>query len=276
MKDGFPVSVAELLASGERPVPSEVVAIVLGVCSQATRQPVGAAVPPPITPAALFIDRTGSVALAGGVPADDDQTVQMLGRLLLALLLAVDVARVPARLRELATRAAVFEGPRGSVQRLAASLKRFGPEHPQAAVRTLFERWQAARMVGAAARPTFHQAVGTADRIETVGAPESSRPRRANRFRGWRLAVGAVVGALLMLAGLGATSWLSADDKLPPLPLNPAILSTPPSRPARGGWELLDDPAGLAVRDQQPSAQVDQAEPVHAASASRPHADEEN
>ena len=61
------------------------------------------------------------------------------------------------------------------------------------------------------------------------------------------LAIGVLLVALVVLAGIGARYWLNAKEILPPLPVNPAILLQEPPAPARGGWELLNDPAGLAV-----------------------------
>ena len=78
MKDGFPVSIAELLAAGERPLPSEAVAIVLDVCQQVMRQPAGGSVLPPISTSALFLDGSGGVALAGGVPVEIPTTGKVL------------------------------------------------------------------------------------------------------------------------------------------------------------------------------------------------------
>jgi hypothetical protein len=279
MKDGFPVSVAEVLASGGHPVPSEAVAIVLGICSQVTRQPAGVAVAPPITPAALFLDRTGGVALAGGAPADDDQTVQMLGRLLLGILEAADAARVPSRLRGIAARAARSDS-RQTVERLAANLRRFGPEHPQAAVRAFFERWQAGRLVESvhapersAAEADRAVAVGTLERADLLEDEGAGRTATA-AARSWafsRFAFGVIVGLLLVLAGIGAT-WLSADDSLPPVPLNPAILVAPAAPPVRGNWELLDDPVGLSVKREAPGAPLP-TDSIPTATTSRPHAD---
>ncbi len=237
MKDGFPVSVAELIAAGARPFPAEAVAILLDVCEQVARQPAGRSVLPAITPSALFIDGSGTVAVAGGVPVEDDQTVQLLGRLLLQMLPApgsLGAARVPSRLRSLAARAADGQLRRLSVGRLAASLRRFAPQHPPGAVRALFERWRGAEVPDFAAFPA-------------PASPESwGRPVRPPSRGFPRRAVGALVAALLILAGVGAAYWLNADAPLPPIPLSPSLLISEPPAPPRDGWELLD-PAGLAV-----------------------------
>jgi hypothetical protein len=254
MKDGVPVSIAELIVAGARPLPGEAVAILLDVCEQVVRQPAGGAVLPAITPSALFVDASGTVALAGGVPVEDDQTVQLLGRLLLQMLPSPGAAgshRVPSRLSDLASRAAAGELPRVSVERLAASLRRFAPEQPRAAVRALFDRWRSGAATSSANVP------GRRGAASNLGA-DSSLPRHAHEMvgplqaeraatssRGLRRRVGgAILGTLLILAGAGAY-WLSADTKLPPVPLSPTLLSQPPA-PPRGGWELLD-PTPLAV-----------------------------
>lgn len=72
--------------------------------------------------------------------------------------------------------------------------------------------------------------------------------------------MGAIVAALLILASVGAAYWLNADAHLPPVPLSPSLLSTPPERPR--SWELLD-PAGLAVesRPDAPAAEHASADP---------------
>jgi hypothetical protein len=246
MKDGFPVSVAELLAAGQRPHPSEAVAIVLDVCRQVMRKATGPSVLPPISTAALFLDRSGAVAVAGGVPVEDEQTVPLLGRLLLQMLPAPGTPGgplVPSRLRRLAARAASGESPRLTVGRLAAALRPFAPEYPSAAIRALFDRW---RSDGWRANSAPVLTVGEA---APVDAPVFSRrthfvPRTRT---GRRSAVAALVGALLMLIGAGATYWLNADQALPPLPLSPSILIKDPP-PPRDVWELLPDPTGLAVQ----------------------------
>jgi hypothetical protein len=254
MKDGFPVSVAELIAGGARPLPSEAVAIVLDVCEQVTRQPVGGSVLPAITPSVLFVDGSGCVALSGGVPVEDDQTVQLLGRLLMQMLPPSGTSgavRVPSRLRSLAMRAAAGELPRLSVGRLAASLRRFAPERPRAAVRDLFERWRGGNRsssTGAelALNPFVVHDEALFGEIDDEPAGVMAASPAASQRGARRSVVGALVVVLLVLAGVGATYWLDAEDSLPPIPLDPGLLLTEPPAPARSDWELLD-PAGLAV-----------------------------
>jgi hypothetical protein len=243
MKDGIPVSVAEMIAAGARPFPPEAVAILLDVCEQVTRQPAGRSVLPPITPSALFIDGSGTVAVAGGVPVEDDQTVQLLGRLLLQMLPvagSLGAARVPSRLQSLAARAADGQLRRLSVGRLASSLRRFAPQNPRGAVRALFERWRGPGAPGLAALPAPVSSSESGD--WPVRPPGRGFPRRA---------VGALVATLLILASVGAAYWLNADTAMPPIPLSPSLLMSEPPTPPRDGWELLD-PAGLAVDATEP------------------------
>lgn len=253
MKDGFPVSVAELLAAGERPHSSEAVAIVLDVCRQVMRPPAGTSVPPPISTTSVFLDGSGMVALAGGVPVEDDQTVQLLGRLLLQLLPAPDgrgVSRVPARLRLLATEAASGEGALGDVARLAAALRRFGPEHTGAAVRALFERWRGEHAARAAAtlRNTAELRLRTDDRkSDDLGVPAASGTPAAQRG-GMKRMLRLAAGTLLMLLGASAAYWLNADEGLPPLPVRPGFLIEQPTPSPRGVWELLPESNNLAVQ----------------------------
>jgi hypothetical protein len=250
MKDGLPVSVAELLAAGERPHPSEAVAIVLDVCRQVMRPPAGTSVPPPISTSSVFLDGSGVVALAGGVPVEDDQTVQLLGRLLLQLLPGPDspgVFRVPSRLRRLAAEAATGEGALRDVTRLATALRRYGPEHPGAAIRALFDRWREEHAARAEARRAAAGAAApalAAARDEHAGAGSAVHHGRVRRT------IGLVAGTLLMLLGASAAYWLNADEHLPPLPVRPGFLIEQPAPPPRGGWELLPESNNLAVEAQ--------------------------
>ena len=275
MKDGFPVSVAELIASGARPLPGEAVAILLDVCEQVVRQPARASVLPAITPSALFLDGSGAVTVAGGVPVEDDQTVRLLGRLLLQLLPPAGTAaatRVPSRLRELASRAAAGEFEKLSVGRLAASLRRFSPEQSKPAVRALFERWcegngsaGAAKDFGAASGLRGSESAAPSrlalqEQRRSTASGEEPRRRRSILGKSRRRLVGALVATLLIFASVGAAYWLSADTVLPPVPLSPSLLLSEPPAPPRGGWELLD-PAGLAV-EARPVALGSQPGPI--------------
>jgi hypothetical protein len=258
MKDGFPVSVSELLAAGQRPLPSEAVAIVLDVCRQVMQRQAGPSVLPPISTAALFLDGSGAVSVAGGVPAEDDQTVPLLARVLLQMLPprgTPGAARVPSRLRLLAAHAAAGDPPRADVGRFSGALLRFGPQRRETAIRAVFRRWS-----GEGPRnPDLASRWGLETRTADGAAPVQPAERRVTAkrpglpvrvLRGARrhsLAVGVVVVALVVLAGIGARYWLNAKEILPPLPVNPAILLREPPAPARNGWELLSDPARLAV-----------------------------
>lgn len=277
MQDGLPVSVAELLAAGERLSPGEAVAITLDLCGQVMRRQPGTAILPPISSGAIFLDGSGTVTVAGGPPAEDDQTVSLLARLLLQMLPEPGApgaagSRVPARLRLVAERAASGEPGRMSVQRLAGALRAFGPVRPQAVIRALFLRWASREAAGTQhgsddrrpEPPRFAPAEGSSDepaaarrwfRAVTPGrrpAREdraSRAPRRSRRARMPR--VGLAVVLLLVVLGLGASYWLNADQRLPDLPDLPvspsALISEPPPPPPRTGWELLPDPCGLAA-----------------------------
>lgn len=280
MKDGFPVSIAELLTAGERPLPSEAVAIVLDVCAQVLRRPASPSVLPAITAGAVFLDASGSITVAGGVPVEDDQTVLLLGRMLLQMLPVAGTplsARVPARLKQLAARAAAGDGPRLSVARFAAALRGFGPEQAHAAIRNLFERWHArtsrietqrassrleeavrSSRQSSAGPGVFHPLLEVAD--ETLhragGAADAPATLAADRPRGMlRRARTAVIVVILLLAGAGAAYWLNADERLPQLPLSPAIFTTDPEPAGRDGWELLPGRGPLAV-EHDPARQL--------------------
>ena len=196
------------------------------------------------------------MAVAGGVPVEDEQTVPLLGRLLLQMLPAPGTPGaplVPSRLRRLAARAAAGESPRLTVGRLAAGLRPFGPESPNAAIRALFERWRGdARRAAGPVISTIDIStdVSTIDQDTSFAdTPVFASPVRflPTSRSGRRSALAALVGTLLMLIGAGATYWLNADAGLPPLPVSPSILIKEPP-PPRDVWELLPDPSELAVQ----------------------------
>jgi hypothetical protein len=285
MKDGFPVSVSELIAAGVRPEPAEAAAIVLGICHQVLRVNARGAVLPPITPGTLFLDGGADVTVAGGVPAEDEQTTRLLGRLLLQLLPSAGVsgtAKVPSRLRQLARRAASLDGPRLPVERFAASLKRFCPERPGDALVGLFERWR-----GRPSAPTreIEPFAGFPERLLFQDADSLlplSVPRRSRRLAAALL----LAGALLLAAGAGGAYWLKSGGPAvapPKAPSSQSVTHEPPP----GDWELLADavppadrggrvdtaaaPGGrsrTAAEQEQTATQLDQG-----AKAARPAAD---
>lgn len=266
MKDGYPISIAELIAAGQRPLPSEAVAIVLDLCRQVMGRVPGASVLRPFSTATLFLDASGTVAVAGGVAAEDDQTVQLMGRLLLDMLPPTGASgpgHEPVRLRTLASRAAAGDLARVKVAVLAARLRRFGPEEPQAAIRGLFERWRLAgpeRLNGRMSRrgPEERRVKGPgpdvmrrwlreADAEAYRLASTTTSPSGGGR-RTYRRLMGLLAAVLLMLAGLGATYWLRADEARLWVPAPPPAPARQAPSPPQPGWELLPEASDLMVR----------------------------
>ena len=144
MSQGFPVTIAELLASGGTPLQAEAVAITLDVCSKLSRI-ARREVPPPISAGSVFIDGDGTVSVAGGAIVEDDQTVSLVGHLLLEMLRPRrgSPQRPAARLEALAIRAAAGADVSGlNVERFAGALRPFSPEDRAGAIRALFQRWR--------------------------------------------------------------------------------------------------------------------------------------
>lgn len=144
MSPGFPHALDSLLAR-ERPSPAEAVAIVLELCRQIRPAATPSAVTPPVSRATVVLDANGSVAARGGAIVEDDQTVSLLGHLLLEL---VEDRPDTARLRRVAARAArsLPGGPRGiSVRRLASVLRRNSPSNARGAVAAFVQRASGAR-----------------------------------------------------------------------------------------------------------------------------------
>ncbi len=184
----------------------------LDLCGQVARRPVAAGVMPAISAATVTVDANGAVTMAGGVPGEDEQTVSLVGRLLLDMLdrsASTSDAAVPPRLRATALRAA--SGGRdafGSLAEFAAALRRQRPEHG-----------------------------------EVQEVPFSSGRRR------WaRASTALIVGALLLLvlAGAGfAILAAGASDNLPFVP--PVVKPTPVVPRGEPGWELLRQPKRAAA-----------------------------
>jgi hypothetical protein len=269
MRAASSVAIADLLASGHRPEPHEAVAIVLEVCRQVMRQGPRAAVAAPISTATVSIDAGGSVVAAGGAPAEDDQTVLLLGHLLVDMLGPADSAagsRVPDKLRAIAVRACSgSSGSFSSVASLASALRRFGAVKGYAAIRSVFDRWQLSStgklptLAGHATQPAgdrFDRPVfGTVrsgieaehDRavwLTPLAPPPSGHQDvseavepRARRVV-W-LTTAVVAGVTVLLLAGGALFWFT-DVELPtPLQL-PSARPVPASPPP--GRELLPSP----------------------------------
>jgi hypothetical protein len=147
MTESRSVAVATLLAEGVQPYPHEAVAIVLQLCGQISRRGPAPRVTPAISTSTVSIDASGAVAVSGGEPGEDEQTVSLAGRLLVELLdhsaAALEAAALP-RLRATALRAASGGRAFGSASQLVSALRRYGPEYGEAqAVQALFARWAA-------------------------------------------------------------------------------------------------------------------------------------
>lgn len=139
MTSGFPLALDSLLTR-ERPSPAEAVAIVLELCRQIRPADGAAVVTPPVTRASVLLDAEGGVATRGGTVTEDDQTVSLLGHLLLEL---VDDRPDTSRLRRVAARAArsLPGDSRGvSVRRLTSALRRNAPSNPRRAVAAFVQR----------------------------------------------------------------------------------------------------------------------------------------
>ncbi|HEY3383723.1 MAG TPA: hypothetical protein VGK32_18315 [Vicinamibacterales bacterium] len=248
MREGFPVSIADLVASGQRPSPAEAVAVVLEICTQVVCHEPSHAVARPISSKTTFLDPSGAVIVAGGAPGEDDQTVPLLGHLLREMLPGYDGDEaVPPRLREIVsetTRAGLASRARyRSVTLLASALARLGPNQRHAAVRALYERCRTA-----AARPG--EETGGQPRVETARPPQRGRRPSARR----RAATAAFVGVpLLMLMGAGAAYWWS-DEHPTRLPQRPGLtrpqLTAPHGQPGR---ELLQAPIQAPARSARRS-----------------------
>lgn len=222
------------------PRPDEVAAVVLQVCGQVTlRGSAAGGVAPAVTPAALRIGADGSVLITGGAPAVDEQTVSLLGHLLLDLVGSPDRSpgsATPPELRALGIAAAARPSPFRTVADFAEELGRHAPADGRATVRALWER-------GASRQFPRHIEDGDATPDLTVPAAGAG-PRDGRRLVVRTALVGA---AVLLLSGAGAALWL-ADTRtpLPPAPpLSTPVLPRPLGHP---GWELLGRPGGLPVR----------------------------
>jgi hypothetical protein len=267
MRAASSVAIADLLASGLRPEPHEAVAIALEVCRQVMRQGPRAGVAAPISAATVAIDAAGAVVAAGGPPVEDDQTVLLVGHLLLEMLGPPNTAagaRVPARLRAVAIRACSAQpGSYSSVASLSSALRRFGAVKGFAAIRAVFERWQLSSSgrvqiptgLGTAAAPgRFDRGLHPAnwsgadtDRDSTdplpplvpAGHEELSNPTPPNARRSTWLTTALVAGVTMLLLAGGVLFWFADVDL--PMPLQrPSARPVPASPPP--GRELLTRP----------------------------------
>jgi hypothetical protein len=223
MREGRPVTVAELLASGIRPSASEAAALALAVCDRLGTDHQSIGVPPPVSSATVQVERSGLVTLAGGAPGEDDQTVALLGRLLEEMLSGGDPAASPEETRRLhaLARRACSGTLVGGVSRLKLELRPFLSSLPHRdAVAALVHRLEGRRNPFAAA---------------TVWVPPGKRQSW------WRRRVAVVGTALLLLGGAGAAYFFNDAPPLawPPSSSRAATATAPREAPA---WDLAKEP----------------------------------
>ncbi|RPJ70678.1 MAG: hypothetical protein EHM24_14785 [Acidobacteria bacterium] len=270
MRQGFPVTVAELLVSGGRPLPPEAAALVLGVCSRVTPGP-RHVVAAPISASSVFVEADGTVSVAGGEMVEDDQTVSLLGHLLLEMLRSGGAAgqRPAARLEALALRAAAVSVVSGlTLPRFASEVRRFAPEDPAGAVKGLFDRWRRGGREPAAqdgrVPETLRRLLPEADLAAMAGLTPTLHGGevRAGFIRAGRRLV-LTAATLLLLSAAGATWFLWGDRESDPQPAPSTRSSAGVSQPAR---ELL--PGGTPAA--RPTAATDEkARPATKATGSR-------
>jgi len=218
MVQGFPVTVAELLASGARPLPAEAAALVLGVCSRVTGGP-RHIVSAPISTSSVFVEADGRVSVAGGRVVEDDQTVSLLGHLLLEMLRSRGAAtpRPAARLEALARRAtASSSGPGPTLAGFAAEVRRFAPQDAAGAVRGLFDRWRRGEREPAhhedQVPETIRRLLPEADLAAMAGLTPTLRGagvRSGFRHAGRKLVI--TLATLLLLSAAGITYFFWGD-----------------------------------------------------------------
>ncbi|HEX7486955.1 MAG TPA: hypothetical protein VF332_12430 [Vicinamibacterales bacterium] len=279
MSEGCPLTIAELLTSDELLHSHEAVAIAVELCSLImARRPVNA-VAPAISSSSVSIDASGAVAVAGGVPGEDEQAVSLIGRLLVDMLGHAGnqgESAVPTRLRATAVRAATsgheaFE----SLANLVAALRRHAPAQRHAAIRAVFDRRRAAARRSASSRAPGFAPAGLERRRRCASADIVPGELRAAeqevlraRFAGQERQTGVerkdlagaarasrnvwitralVVGAmLLLLAGVSAIfQFTDQGDEAPTA--RPVTRPTPASPPREPGWELLGKPERASV-----------------------------
>jgi hypothetical protein len=246
MTEGRAVSIATVLASGVSLHPREAVAIVLELCGHLSCQRPSAGVRSAISASTVTIDQSGAVAVEGGSPGEDEQTVSLAGRLLAEMLDSsndpTDVVRIPSRLMAAAELAATH-GRRGfgSAAQFVSALRRHRPEYGErAAIRGLFLRWQA-------------RARGCAP-IQQPAPPAPTITEADAQFSVARALL--VSAVLLALAGAGAAYFIkgAAGGVPPPIPVLKSTPATPRPQPAREllrGSERVSagtTPSAVAVR----------------------------
>ena len=251
MRQGFPVTIAELVTSGAAPLPAEAAAIVLEVCSKVVSGP-RQVVTAPISTASVFVEADGSVAVAGGRIVEDDQTVSLLGHLLLEILRSGRPVpqRPAARLEALGLQAAAnLEASGLTLERFTAAVRRFAPEDPGTAVRLLFERWRRGGRLPAAENSripeTLRRLLPEADLAAMAGVTPTLHGlggRALFAHAGRRLVLTAGTLLLLSLAGVSYLLWDAGKR-----PAAAAPGRTPVSASAQPGAARELAPAGASA-----------------------------
>jgi hypothetical protein len=241
MSEGFPVTVAELLRSGEPLSPHEAVAITVELCKLVMARRAADGVAPAISPSTVRIDASGAVSVTGGVPGEDEQTVSLVGRLLQQMLDHAGGEReavVSPRLRATALRAAT--GGRdafASLDHLVAALRRHAPEQGHAAIRAAFNR-RGPTVPRSGASPLCPAGTGPSGHVAEVVDAEAPDEAGGRLVRTWFATVLVVGVTLLLLAAAGMWSLLISDGGPAPV-MVPVPKPTPVSPRREPGWELL-------------------------------------
>jgi len=244
MREGFPVTIVDLLASGVRPTPAEAAAIVLAVCQQvgSARQP--AVITPAISSATVEIDAGGRVSVSGGPPVEDDQTLPLVGRLLLDLL-PVEPSGTERlqRLHALARRAVNGE-PGLGLSAFRLRLRALAPpsldgESVLALVRRAAKGPVARPLVASSNQwqvPVFAPARAlSSGSLSMMGIPGAFSQNPENPA--WLRKVAVVGMTLLLLVGAGAAFLRNDPLAAAATRLRPAAHSSKPTQPAPA-WEL--------------------------------------
>jgi hypothetical protein len=240
MTGSQPVAVATLLAEGVRPHPHEAVAIVLQLCGEISRRGPSPRVTPAISTSTVSIDASGVVAVSGGAPGEDEQTVSLAGRLLIELVdhsaAALEAAALP-RLRATALRAATRgRAAFGSASELASAIRRYGPQYGETrAVQALFERW-----AGRRGRPTMPGLRVSVPPPEPEAMRRFGVPSRFSASVAWSRAARALLVGVMLLALAGASVVVLTGERVDELPVVAPISKPTPVLPRRQpAWELL-------------------------------------
>ena len=262
MVQGFPVTLAELLVSGARPLPAEAAALVLGVCSRVTAGP-RHIVAAPISTSSVFVEADGSVSVAGGRVVEDDQTVSLLGHLLLEMLRSggAPAQRPAARLEALARRATAASPASGpTLAAFAAEVSRFAPQDAAAAARGLFDRWRRGEREPAhhedQVPETIRRLLPEADLAAMAGLTPTlhgAGGRSGFMHAGRKLVITAATLLLLSAAGVTYFFWGDPDrSKADPGPARPSPASSTVVQP-QPARELLPGgtPAARPVSDRE-------------------------